>query len=120
MKQLGFESNGCILGGAQALAKQMACFFDGTEKARRALELSSILLPSRAFWFVLIVATHELVASEKITEDGSKVLGRTEAVRESISKDIGLRAVPALVFPNSISITLLVPRAILLVRRCTP
>jgi hypothetical protein len=49
MKQTGLQANGCILGGAQAFARAMACFFVGTENARNALELSSTLFVSKAF-----------------------------------------------------------------------
>jgi hypothetical protein len=93
----------------------MACFLVGTEKARRALELSATLFPSRAFWFVLMVATQVCVASENITDEGSSSLGRTEAVRESNSKDIGVRVAFGLLLPNNISITFVVPLAMLLV-----
>jgi len=86
MKHVGFDAKGCILGGAQALASANACFSVGTEKACSALELSSILLASKAFWLVLTVVTHDLVASEYITNDGSNVLGSTEPARDSKSK----------------------------------
>mmetsp|Transcript_7034 Transcript_7034/g.10784 ORF Transcript_7034/g.10784 Transcript_7034/m.10784 type:complete len:195 (+) Transcript_7034:741-1325(+) len=107
MKQFWLESKGSIRGGAHALASAIACFFVGTENARRALELSSTLLDSRAFWLVLTVATQELVASEYITDDGSGDLGRIDPARDSESKPSGACRPPGvLLFPKSISIPL--------------
>jgi hypothetical protein len=91
MKHCELEENGCILGGAQAPARHIACFSVGTEKALRAFELSSTFSASSAFWLVLSVATQDCVASEEITDEGSSSLGETEVVKESISKDTGFR-----------------------------
>jgi len=49
MKHCGLEAKGCIIGVAQAFARHIACFFVGTENARRAFELSFTFLVSSAF-----------------------------------------------------------------------
>jgi hypothetical protein len=114
MKQHGFAEKGCILGGVQAVDRHIACFFVGTEKARNAFELSSTFFESSAFWFVLIVATHELVTWLKIIEEGSNALGRTDPLKELLSNPTGgLQRLGCFVSPKSISITEFVPRKIL-------
>jgi len=106
MVQAGLASKACIFGGDQALAKQTACFRVGTENALTDLALSSVSLSSRAFWFVLTVVTHELVASENKTVDGSNSRGRSDRASSSF--------VVTLWHLNNMSITLLVLRIITL------
>ena len=92
----------------------MACFCVGTEKARKDLELSSTLFASNAFWLVLTVATQDRVVSEKMTDDGSKVRGRTDApilARSAPSTAACWALMPGIPFPKSVSMTLLAPRA---------
>mmetsp|Transcript_8120 Transcript_8120/g.20365 ORF Transcript_8120/g.20365 Transcript_8120/m.20365 type:complete len:129 (-) Transcript_8120:3261-3647(-) len=64
MEHFGLSAKGFMRGGDQARLRHMACFLVGTENALRDCELSCTLFVSRAFWFVLIVATQDFVASE--------------------------------------------------------
>jgi hypothetical protein len=103
MKHLLFFENGSMRGGAHALAKASACSLVGTEKARSAFEASTMSLLSKAFWFVLTVATHIPVVSLGKTDHGNKVLGRIDPAECDKSKSVLLGSLP-----NHRSLTLLV------------